>query len=253
MSMPPYQYGYEPPLEYARRVESYARPGILTAVGVISIVVGSLSVLGSISNVATGIGYMVMSHVNFPPPVMAQPMGAQPQVGQPQATTMSAGSGAVGASASPAIVTPGPNGAVNRAPPPVVFTPFSFRVPAGASTLQIVEGSLSLCAAVLLIVAGSLMLRDSPAAWRLHWLWVVIKIPLIVVGCISTYWIFSSMMNGMTPMMGPGMPRGFGSMFGVMEAVIGAIISLIYPVALMFVLSGRSSKNWLAKSRSSGI
>jgi hypothetical protein len=232
MSMPPYQYDSRPPLEYAGRAESYGRPGVLTAVGVISIVVGSLSVLGSIGTVASGIMYMVMSNIQFPQPVMVQP-----------ATTMPAGG------ASPSNVVVGPGGTVQRAPPPVVLPAFRFQVPRSVSLLTIAEGGLSLCVAVLLIVAGALMLRDNPVSWRLHWIWVSVKIPLIFVAAGATYLTYTSMMNAMTPAMGPNNPQGMGGMVGLFEAFFGGIISLIYPVALMIVLSVRTSKAWLGVLR----
>jgi hypothetical protein len=233
MSMPPDQYGYQQPLEYAGRLEAFGRPGVLTAVGIISIVVGALSVLGSLSGVVTGIMYLVMANVTFPSPQMMQP------------ATMPAGAVVPAGNSAPARMAPGFGTA------PIAQSQqrlaFPFHVAPGASELTIAEGSLSLAAAILLIVAGSLMLKDSPSSWKLHRIWALLKMPLIVASAFATYWTFTSMMNGMSPLMGANAPAGFGSMMGVVQAVLSALIALIYPVAVLIVLSTRTSKEWYEK------
>ena len=57
MSMPPSGSEFSP-LEYAAAAPR--RPGILTAVGVLSIIVGAMSVLGSLGSVGSGIMYLTM-------------------------------------------------------------------------------------------------------------------------------------------------------------------------------------------------
>ena len=84
----------EGPLEYARRVgDGMGRPGILTAVGIISIVVGSLSVLGSLGSVGSGVMYLVMSNMTIPAPVMVQPAGVTTMPSGGVAATALAGVG----------------------------------------------------------------------------------------------------------------------------------------------------------------
>jgi hypothetical protein len=73
----------------------------------------------------------------------------------------------------------------------------------------------------------------------------MVKVPLIVVAAFATYWTFSSMMNGMSPFMRASGPAGFGNMMGVVEALIWGAIAMIYPVAVLIVLSTRTSKDWL--------
>jgi hypothetical protein len=203
MSQPPPGYGppYEP-LAYALPME--ARPGILTAVGVISIVVGGISALASVAGIASGIAYIAMAKM-------------QVKMAMPAATTMPA---------------------------------FQFNIARGASVLMIVESGLSACAAVLLIVAGSLMLRNWPRADRLHRIYVAVKIPLIATAAIATWWIYSGMMSGMFIVNGtPGAQANFAHTMAMIQAVVMAGISLVYPVALLIVLSTRTSREYFKRLR----
>ena len=137
------------------------------------------------------------------------------------------------------------NTRVTMAGPGVV--PFQFHVARGASVLSIVDGSFSFLAAVLLIVAGSLMLRDSLVAERLHRIYVVVKLPLIVVGAFATWWTFTSLMSGMMQGANGASTASFTRTMGLVEAIFWAGISLIYPVALLIVLSTRTAKGWLRR------
>lgn len=197
--------------------------------GVISIVVGALSALASLAGIASGIMYIAMAHMHL---TMAVPV----------ATTMPAGTG-VGTTATSA-----PSAATAVATP---VPAFQFNVARGASVLTIVESGLSVCAAVLLIVAGSMMLRDSPRADRLHRIYVAMKIPLVIVAAIATWWIYTGMMSGMfVTTGGPGSPASFANTMATVEAVIMAAISLVYPVALLIVLSTGTSRGYFARLRS---
>ncbi len=231
MSQPPpgYPTPYEP-LGYAQPVSP--RPGVLTAGGVISIVVGALSALASLMGIASGFMYIAMANV-------------QVKMAMPVATTMPAGTSVVtftsttAPSAGTAVATPVPG--------------FRFNVARGASVLTIVESGLSVCAAILLIVAGSMMLRDSPRADRLHRIYVALKIPLIAVAAFATWWLYTGMMSGMFIATGTaGAQTNFANSMAVIEAVMMAAISLVYPVALLIVLATGTSRGYFQRLRSGG-
>ena len=216
-SLPPYpsEPPHPPSIQYATAI--YARPGLLSSVGICSIIVGGLSALMSLSGIFSGIAYVVMSHAPMNLPIPARAPATQ-------ATTAPAA------------------GAVQMAT-------FSFHVDLGASVTTIVEAVLSLCAAVLLIVAGSLMLRDSPMSWRLHRLYILIKLPLIAVAAVAMWWTYTSLFNGMMNMggnqVGPQISRSVTNMMAVFEAGIMTAIALIYPIALLFILATKTSKDYL--------
>jgi hypothetical protein len=107
--------------------------------------------------------------------------------------------------------------------------------------------------AVFLIIAGSLMLRDSPTAWRMHRIYVMLKVPLILVAAFASWWTYTSLMSGLSswPTAGGGAASmsGFSNMTAILQAVLGAGISMIYPVALLIVLATRTSKEHLIRIR----
>jgi hypothetical protein len=238
MSLPPnLSESSQQPLEYA--MARPKRPGILTAVGIISIVVGSLSVLASVSGVASGVIYIVMSHVRFPVPPQPTTMAAITP------TTAPAGSSNSTFSYYYAVHTSGGNATSYSSTSNV---PFSFRIGTGPSVLMITESALSLGVAVFLIVAGSRMLRDLPGTARLHRIYVVLKVPLIAAGAVATYWTFTSMMNGlsMTLPRQSASPFPAWGMMAAFQAIASAAVSLIYPVALLIVLGMRSNREYFA-------
>jgi hypothetical protein len=206
-------------IEYASPAPK--RPGILTAVGIISIIVGSMSVLGSLSAAYSGITNLTKLNMTFPTPVTT-----------PAPTAM------------PAMAT-----APSRS---WVGTPqFNFRYPPGPSELTVIESALDLCVAVLLIVAGSVMLRDSPKAWHLHRLYIVLKVPLIIVGAFAMWWNLSSLRSGFNSYSsGGGGAAPMGAVFVIIMVVFEIAFSMIYPTALLIVLSTPKSKEHLDMIRS---
>jgi hypothetical protein len=209
----PPQYPYQP-IQYATAI--YARPGLLTSLGICSIIVGGLSALGSLSGIASGIMYIVMSHMQMTIPTPATAPSTAPSTQPANAFTAHA-------------------------------TAISFNISPAASALTIAEGVLSLGAAVLLIVAGSLLLRDSLLSWRLHRLYILIKIPVVVVGAVAMWWVYMGLLGGMMNIasaQGAQVPRSFTNYMAIFEAGFMAVISLIYPIALLIILAGKTSKTY---------
>ena len=77
------------------------------------------------------------------------------------------------------------------------------KVSVPAAVTMGVENLLSFMLAIFLLVGGILMLRDSPARW-MHWVYAIIKIPLVIVAVVAG-WLS---MQGFFVSMTPGMPRG---------------------------------------------
>ncbi len=244
------------PIAYATPVAR--RPGIMTAVGIISIVVGSLSALASIYGVLAGLMYILMAQMSFPLPPSPAATTAPASTVTPFVTTiaptMPPATTPVGpsnysvstSSSSWSTTSPGA-GAVTVTTSTAAAPTFSMKVDTGASVLVIAESILSIGVAVLLIIAGSLLLRDSAKSLRLHRLYVLVKIPLILAAAVGTWWTFTSLMTGMSTALSPAAPppmAGFGNMVGLFQAGFGAIIALIYPIALLIVLSTKTAKTY---------
>jgi hypothetical protein len=213
------------------------RPGIMTAVGVISIVIGGFSALASVGGIVSAITYSMLSRMKIPPTYTVATPAVTPMPATVPTTTSTSTVGSVSLSGGATVRPVWPFASVN----PRAFI------------LTGVESALSFLVAVLLLFAGILMLKDSPRARPMHWLFVVLKIPLIALAAVAGWMTYTSVMNSMnaaTP--GGAFPASMGSAFGIISASFSALFSLLYPVALMIVLSTRTAKDHFATLKLEG-
>lgn len=108
-----------------------------------------------------------------------------------------------------------------------------FRVSSGAATMMFVDGISSALLAILLLVAGILTLRNSARARRLHLVYAIAKIPLVLLGAVASYWLVTSMLGGLRTI---SSPASYGMMIGI---GLFSSLGLIYPIILLFVLNTR--------------
>jgi len=194
------------PLAYA--VAGPKRPGILTAVGVFSIVVGTLSILNSACSLAIGIIMVcLVSGIIWFFSTMISAMSKSPG---PGATTV--------------LTT-------------TLFHP-------DVSKLFIADGALNLAVAVYLVVAGGQLLRSSPRAWRMHRKYVAAKFPLILLSS-AAWWFYENLTNSPTTVTintrgGLAIPIA-GT--GMIQTILSEGLSLIYPIALLIFLPSQTSKS----------
>jgi hypothetical protein len=124
------------------------------------------------------------------------------------------------------------------------------RVRANGAALA-VAGFATLASGLLaayLLVAGILVLRDSPRGRKLHLIYAWIKIPLALACALSAWWLVNSYLEaansqaaaagGATWMMNP-----LASRLGVQETVL-AVLGVIYPIALLIVMQARGVKEY---------
>jgi uncharacterized membrane protein YhaH (DUF805 family) len=242
------------PLEYS--VPRGGRPGIVTAIGIISIVVGCVSALAGLWGV---LSYGMMLFVSTvppaiftpPPPATTTPVATAPATAPAvmTTTTTTATGGVTTVTVNAAVMTP--------------MNPF-----AGTSRVALVlvglTSLLGLLLAVGLIALGIMVLRDSRRALDLHWWYVCMKIPLVVLSSAASLWMTWTMVQGMNTLMttttvtAPGgaptppmPPISNAAMFGMMSisTVISAAIALAYPVALFFALRSGAVRHYLGAVR----
>ncbi|MEA2711490.1 MAG: hypothetical protein QOF78_4091 [Phycisphaerales bacterium] len=228
------------------------RPGILTAISVISIVVACLSGLGSLWSAVGSVGYYIA--LRLPPAAFPTPPPAPPPATTAPTSLGSAPTTTSIVSSSSYTVTffPGPGGTVTTATtmpaggPGMTGNPFSNVSPV-AVLLSIFAALLSLAIAIFLLVAGIQVLRDSPSGAKLHWRYVLLKIPLVIFATGVGLWLSSSTMNSMMASM-PGGTAGSNAslrwVFMLVGAIIPACFALAYPVALIFVLKSKSVREY---------
>ena len=240
-------------LEYSQPNTASTRPGIIVAIGVTSIIVACLSGLANLSGVLSAVA---MSMARMPPPAVTTPAAATPA---PPATP-----------AAPA--PPAPPAAPPPAPAPapaagaIATTTFSVTTysgttvttaggPAAAAVfggfdttpviLSLVTSAFGVALAVLLFVAGILMLRASRYAATLHWWYVLMKIPLVIAATAVSVWMWSGAMKvilASTPGAAGAGPLPWWMMH--LSTFIGALLALAYPLALIFVLRSRRVRDY---------
>jgi hypothetical protein len=104
------------------------------------------------------------------------------------------------------------------------------------------ETAASLALAVLLLVAGMMVLRQSPSGRRLHLIYALVKLPLAIAGGIGLVWLATGMANTF----GPGGASAAGTTpreaigWGIALAIGGAI----YPIALLIALNTRGVRDY---------
>jgi hypothetical protein len=265
MSDPPPPTTTRPPL--ATLDYTYAtnrgRPGLITAIGVISIIVACLSGIGSLFGTMSAFAYYMMSRMPAaafaPPPVPAAPPTTAPTPG-PTTAAGAAGSATVVNAAvrdqsfSFTFFGPGagPTTAPTTAPATAVavagagapmFNPLGHISPV-AAILSFVAQVLSLGLAIFLLVAGILTLRDSPSGAKLHRWYAMLKIPQVICATAAGLWLsWGVQVTGMSAAV-PQQQVAFMQVFVIVLAVIPALIALAYPVALLVVLRSRTVREY---------
>ncbi len=113
------------------------------------------------------------------------------------------------------------------------------------SDLMALDLGLSMLLAIWLLGAGILLLRNSRRAIGMHWIYALVRIPLVGLGVVSNVYFLSGASlvssNGtvVTQSISPA------AMMGTIGIAIGA---LIYPAVLIAVLRSRAVRDWAAAS-----
>jgi hypothetical protein len=240
-SLPPLQ-----PLAYNSLSAQNPRPGLWTAVGILSIIFASLGILFSISSIFSSAAFLTMSR-----------------------TTTTVTTAIVSPTPAPSVTPTSPTPAQNAAPPqssppttsptptiaPVTATAtstttFPFQISTASSLLSITSAILNLLAAILLLIAGISVLRDSRKAIKRHWIYIFVKVPTVILTAVATSMLYSQMFSNVynTSPGGPTTPfsPAMSSWIAITSALVGAAFSLAYPAALLFILNNRRIKTYVA-------
>jgi hypothetical protein len=178
----------------------------------------------------------------------------------------------VSASASAAGTDDGSGGAASATPgtrtrrrgastSPFAVKTMTFRVNPLASVGTVLGELASAAMAIYLLIIGILVLRDVRAGGKLHWWYVAIKVPLVIVTAVSWWVVWRDLTSSVAaffvanPL--PGMPPGaapggaLSALGGVvaMWMTFAALIALVYPIALAIVLSSRTVRDYYGSVR----
>lgn len=230
-------------LPYARVTP--ARPGVLTAVGVLSIIFGSLGIL---ANACAGLewsGFAVMRAISFP---------AAPSVATPQsATTNAAETGDVGPveveeDTDVTLTNPPTTMSANAGTATASFTPFASMAlwPLVLSATTAV-GEMALGG--YLLFAGIQLIRNRASSIKHHLRYVWIKIPVTIIAAIAAGLAIYEFQRSIFTMGLPGqrVPSALPVYAGMMTGGISLLFSLAYPVAVLIVLTRPRIREYAAE------
>jgi hypothetical protein len=111
-----------------------------------------------------------------------------------------------------------------------------------AMTLAVLAAVGSFILAVYLLICGIMVLRQSPRGGTLHWIYIALKIPLEIFSGVAIWYFFSQMISSVATFGGGrAVNPGFTGMMAVPVA-----LGCIYPIALLFVLSSRTVREYYA-------
>jgi len=196
-----------------------SRPGILTAVGVISLVIGALSALFGCSSAFTSVMFQYMPQVTPAVPTTAPAAPTTTTAGGVTFTTTTvAGRAAIGSR------------------------------PRDVSTLVLglTDAILRLALAVLLIVAGILVLRDHRLGRKLHVIWAWVKIPVALLGAIVYWRTMSGMFTSMPATPGSPVNAQFMDTMMLVGGLFQAALACAYPVGVLIVMKTRTVRDYYA-------
>jgi hypothetical protein len=134
------------------------------------------------------------------------------------------------------VATPAPNAAAVK----------QLASPAIAVALEAV---LSGALAIYLLISGILVLRGSLSGSRLHWVYICIKIPLVIAAAIATWWLWSAYLATLTQ----GGPRGGFASGAAVLVLIGVVFAAVYPIILIFLFRSSMVRDYYRTARQEAL
>jgi hypothetical protein len=200
------------PIEYETPLPP--RPGVLSAVGIVSIVIATLGTVLGCSGIASMIAFGVVAAVR-PPRTIPTTAPTTSVVVPMRASTSSAGVTTFSYSATS-------SSRINR-------TAFAmFYGTAGVCNLGL---------AIFLSICGILVLRGSPLGRKLHLTYAVMKIPVALAEAASYMWMMSNIFTVLPN-------SGSMSMFVFISAAVQCAFGCAYPIALLIVMNRPAVKEY---------
>lgn len=193
-----------PTLGYAY-AQGVGRPGMLTAVGVVSIIMAILSLLNSL---LSGVQVVVLAYT---PSFIRNLPG-------PGATTAPANPGSMFA---------------NLSADPVLLV------------LGLTDAVLRLGLSILLVVAAIKVLRDRRAGRKLHLVWACVRILVAVLGAVASYLLMEHFRAAVQANMPAGSTTPTSTTLANLVGIfMGFVMSIAYPVGVLIVMNTRRIKDF---------
>lgn len=220
-----------------------SRPGILTAVAVLSIVIGALSLLMACSGGISAVMFQMMPMVAPPAPV---PMTPPPTTPAPTPAPVPAAPTSPPAATSASTTTTSAVISTTVVSPGVALPGFGNPQNVAVMAFGIADAVIRLLLAVLLIVAGVFVLRDHRLGRRLHLIWAWIKIPVSLLGAVVYWQTMSTFFASMPAGTAPGVTPQYMSSMMLITGLVQAGVACAYPLGVLIVMKTRTVRDFYA-------
>jgi hypothetical protein len=117
----------------------------------------------------------------------------------------------------------------------------------GAATISMIEAMLSILLAIYLLVVGIVTLRGVRSGGKLHWAYVALKIPLVILAIVVNSIMAASIIQGAAAT-GGGSGAGTGTVV-TMWIILLALAALAYPLSLVVVLLTKTVRRYYGPAR----
>jgi hypothetical protein len=112
-----------------------------------------------------------------------------------------------------------------------------------AMTLTSIDAALSALLAMFLLIGGIMMLGHSRSARRLHWIYVVVKIPLAIMGGIGLAFMICQFTATLSSSAAPWAPSDT-TRIALGVSVLLALLGVLYPLVLIIELRSKKVREY---------
>lgn len=115
-----------------------------------------------------------------------------------------------------------------------------------ATAWQSVTGCVNAVLALVLLVAGILMLSSKPIARKLHLWWAWIKIVASLGTAVATYFFWMEFMTQAITANGQANTAVAANTAAIVMGTLPALVAMLYPIAVLITMRSQKLKNYLS-------
>jgi hypothetical protein len=116
-----------------------------------------------------------------------------------------------------------------------------------AATATLILTVLQLLLAIFLLISGILTLRYNPRGRMLHWIYVLLKIPLAAGTAVASMWMWNSLMASI-PSPNNAASAGVSTTAAISMGAVPAIIGGAYAIVLVFLLLSSNVRTYYGQT-----
>jgi hypothetical protein len=114
------------------------------------------------------------------------------------------------------------------------------RINYGTLSLVLCGTVINLLLAIYLMISGIFVLRQSPVGARLHWIYLTLKIPMVLLTALASGAMVTQLVTSVSPTGG----ASASTQAVLWASALPALLGLLYPIALIFLLRSRGVREY---------